>query len=67
MEKQYLNQLQTLFGGMTFNRQTFFEQWGMKRGWKKQSEVDLTRVYESFIKSFQDGELGPISLPILST
>jgi hypothetical protein len=39
----------------------------MKRGWKKQSEVDLTRVYESFIKSFQDGELGPISLPILST
>jgi ribosome biogenesis GTPase A len=67
MEKQYLKQLQTLFGGETFNRQAFFEQWGMKRGWKKQTEVDLPRVYESFIKSFQDGELGLISLPILST
>jgi ribosome biogenesis GTPase A len=38
----------------------------MKRGWKKQTEVDLPRVYESFIKAFQDGELGSISLPMLS-
>ncbi len=66
MEKQYLKQLQTLYGSDIFTRQEFFHQWGMKRGWKKQADVDLPRVYEAFIKAFQDGELGAISLPMLS-
>lgn len=66
LETQYLPTLQQLYGSMVFTRSDFFQQWGLKRGWKKQSEVDLSRVYSSFLKAFQDGELGSISLPMLS-
>ena len=66
MEKQYLKRLEHLYGSSGFTRHDFFQQYGMKRGWKKQNEVDLSRAYEAFIKAFQDGELGAISLPILS-
>ncbi len=67
LETQYLPTLQQLYGSMVFTRSDFFQQWGLKRGWKKQSEVDLSRVYSSFLKAFQDGELGSISLPMLTT
>lgn len=64
--KQYPEIFVKLHGSIPLSRQAFFYQWGMKRGWKKQDEVDLGRVYESFLKAFQDGELGPISLANLS-
>ena len=45
---------------------TFFDQLARKRGWIKQGVVDYSLVFMTFIKSFQDGELGRFSLSMLT-
>lgn len=52
-------------GVMPMNEQAYFQSYGQKRGWIIKGQLDEDRVYQSFIKSFQDGLLGLISLPTI--
>jgi ribosome biogenesis GTPase A len=43
----------------------YFTDYGKKRGWLKGDQIEFEKVYRHFIKAFQDGDLGAVSLPIL--
>jgi ribosome biogenesis GTPase A len=53
-------------GDAKMSANEFFNVWGQHRGWTKQGNVELDRVYVDFIQAFQKGDLGLISLPVLS-
>lgn len=61
--KRYPQAFQALHVNIPFEAAAFFNMLGRKRGWIKQDQVDLERVYFDFIKAFQDGKLGRFSLP----
>jgi len=66
LKLHYPNQLSTIHGNLPMDSKTFFDQLARKRGWIKQGVVDYSLVFMTFIKSFQDGELGRFSLSILT-
>jgi ribosome biogenesis GTPase A len=49
-----------------FSSDAFFTDYGKKHGWLRADQVEYDKVYRHFIKAFQDGKLGRISLPILA-
>jgi ribosome biogenesis GTPase A len=65
IKQHYPNQLATIHGELPTDGKTFFDQLARKRGWIKQGVVDYSLVYMTFIKSFQDGDLGRFSLSML--
>ena len=44
----------------------YFTDYGKKHGWLRADQVEYDKVYRHFIKAFQDGKLGRISLPLLA-
>ena len=66
LKQSYPNVLTTQDGVMPIDEAAYFNNYGQKRGWMIKGQLDEDRVYQTFIKSFQDGLLGPISLPTIT-
>jgi ribosome biogenesis GTPase A len=66
LKQHYPHQLATIHGELPIDAKTFFDELARKRGWIKQGVVDYSLVFMTFIKSFQDGELGRFSLSMLN-
>jgi ribosome biogenesis GTPase A len=65
LKQHYPTQLATIHGEVPGDARTFFDRLASKRGWIKQGVVDYSLAFMTFIKSFQDGDLGRFSLSML--
>jgi ribosome biogenesis GTPase A len=66
LQAHYPTQLTSIHGEGPLDAKSFFDRIATKRGWVKQGVVDYPLVYMTFIKSFQDGNLGRFSLSRLT-